>query len=1144
MNCNVAQPQSEVPLARRLFVGAITPILVLLLVGGFLTFQIVRMARSSLAVQHSDQVIGTTYNLQRQIVDQETGVRGFLLTENDDFLTPYRRARPAAVLSELKRLVATDPVLSAELAKIERQYKDWSELAAIAASGSDMSTARSLTAMRNRRLQMNALRAAIDDILALEAKSRDLRIAEAQTTSTITLWGILPLMILAAAALGLIARRQIGTVAETYSAALSNEQASKKAVEAQNWLRSQQLALSEQLQGELSLSELATRALDALTPAVGAEVAAYYVAEPGVLQRIAAFALDNGSQERFKHGEGLVGQAALSGGALHIRQVPPEFLKVRSGTGAADCVEVVLVPTRFEGVTMGVLEFGFLNAVDQRALDLLERAAETMAIAVNSVHKKLRLRELLEESQRQAEELQTQQEELRVTNEELQQQSDALRTAHAQLEERQEELEVSNADLAKQRDALEEMQHAMREKAEELARASRYKSEFLANMSHELRTPLNSSIILAKLLADNKSQNLTEKQVQFATTIYSAGNDLLALINDILDISKIEAGRLEANIATSTLQGIVEPVVRMFEPVAEQRQIAFSVRVDQERATLDTDAQRVQQILKNLLSNAFKFIEHGSVTLEVRSLASEVHFSVSDTGPGIPENKQELIFEAFRQADGSTNRKYGGTGLGLSISRDLARLLDGDLKVTSQAERGSTFTLSLPWKPLDKTRQHSLAAANTPLPPLKRAVDSERPHRARGNSSAIRSVRPPAVKDDRTRIDRKQPLLLIVEDDLPFAEILGEMAHNSGFQFVVAHTADDALRLATDLIPNAVLLDVKLPDHSGLSVLDRLKHTGSTRHIPVHVISSDDYSQAARSMGAVGYLKKPVSPDELSAMLKTLTDRFTRLRRLLIVEDDATQRDAIEQLLSSADVEIVAVDSVSAALEQLAAKTFDCIVTDLALDDGTGYDLLEKMAGNDAYSFPPVIVYTGRSLTADEEQRLLKYSNSIIVKGARSPERLLDEVTLFLHQVESELPPDWQRMLHQARDREATFDGRKILIAEDDVRNIFAVSSILEPKGAELVIARNGREALEVLEQRNDISLVLMDIMMPEMDGLQAMQAIRATGRWPKLPIIALTAKVMADDQERCLRAGANDYIAKPLDVEMLLSLMRVWMPR
>jgi CheY-like chemotaxis protein/two-component sensor histidine kinase len=676
-------------------------------------------------------------------------------------------------------------------------------------------------------------------------------------------------------------------------------------------------------------------------------------------------------------------------------------------------------------------------------------------------------------------------------------------------------------------------------------------------MSHELRTPLNSSLILAKLLADNKPGTLNEEQVKFAQTIFGAGNDLLALINDILDLSKIEAGKVEVQPESLVIAGVVETLRRNFEPLARERRLAFTYDVDAgapER--LETDPQRLGQILKNLLSNAFKFTEQGAVALRVAAAPNgEVTFAVQDSGIGIPPEQQEIIFEAFRQADGSTHRKYGGTGLGLSISRDLARLLGGDVTVQSEAGRGSVFTLRLPLKyagpiAIDRASQTGATAASSqllqPEPPPGRAAAL--PPAFDFPTIPPAELRAPLVEDDRGRLAADSRTILIVEDDLRFAAILVDLARELGFLCIATHAGADALAAAQKFKVHAIILDMNLPDRSGLEVLTELKRSPGTRHIPVHVVSVADFSQEALSLGAVGYALKPVMREQLMTAFARLEAKLQQnVRRVLVVEDDQRQRDSIRQLLSSEGVEISDVATATEALERLKQTTFDCLVLDLSLPDLSGYEMLKRMAETDEVSFPPVIVYTGRSLTRDEEQRLRRFSRSIIIKDVRSPERLLDEVTLFLHQVESKLPLERQRMLREARDRESAFEGRRILIVEDDVRNIFALSKVLEPRGAKVEIARNGREALEVLGRSSvaagtNVDLVLMDIMMPEMDGLTAMREIRKRPEWQKLPIIALTAKAMKDDQEKCLQAGANDYIAKPLDVDKLLSLVRVWM--
>jgi CheY-like chemotaxis protein/nitrogen-specific signal transduction histidine kinase len=704
--------------------------------------------------------------------------------------------------------------------------------------------------------------------------------------------------------------------------------------------------------------------------------------------------------------------------------------------------------------------------------------------------------------------------------------------------------------LEHERRGLAQAQAVLTEKAEELERVNQYKSEFLANMSHELRTPLNSTLILAKLLSDNKEGNLTPEQVQFARTISSAGDDLLALINDILDLSKIESGNVDIDVEPVHLGTTVDALIKSMQPLALQKKLALSFELEPGiPATIDTDPQRLGQILKNLLSNAFKFTAQGSVVLRVSAEdADNLSFAVHDTGIGIPRHQQEIIFEAFRQADGSTHRKYGGTGLGLSISRDLARLLGGDLTVASEPGQGSVFALKLP--------RHLIADVDDNKEPAKLAEPPRAPTPQPSRAAPALSPAPATeqvVQDDRDRLAPGTRLILVIEDDARFAAILSDLAHERGFQCIQARTAAEGLAAATEYRPSAIVLDMNLPDHSGLTVLDQLKHDPATRHIPIHIASVVDYSQEALERGAIGYALKPVKRQELVKAFERLEAKFSQsLRHVLVVEDDERQRESIRQLLANGDIEITGVASAAAALEQLKAVTFDCVVMDLHLPDISGFALLEKMAEQEAVSFPPVIVYTGSTLSRAEEQQLRRFSKSIIIKDARSPERLLDEVTLFLHQVEEKLPPESQRLLKVARHREATFEGRNILIVEDDVRNIFALSSVLEPKGAKIHIARNGLEALQALERNSaangtdpgDIDLVLMDIMMPEMDGYTAIREIRKRHEWKKIPIIALTAKAMRDDQEKCLAAGASDYMAKPLDVERLLSLVRVWMPK
>ena len=916
------------------------------------------------------------------------------------------------------------------------------------------------------------------------------------------------------------------------------------AAETEDWVRRTQTELLQELQGERSLREISERALDVLGRALDAPVTALYAVSGTSLSLVSTRGLRPGAETpaTFELGEGLVGEAARQRRVTVLSDLPEAAFSVRSAFLGAAPRHVIVAPLVADGRTHGVAELGLLQPPRAGAIDLLERSGDSLAVAIRSAFYRDRLQHLLEQTQQQAEELQAQQEELRVANEELEEQSRALTLSQSRLEEQQSELEAANAHLESQTQALEQQQASLVRARLDAERASQYKSEFLANMSHELRTPLNSALILAKLLADNKGGRLSDEQVRYAQTIYSSGNNLLTLINDILDLARIEAGAVEIEAEDTPLAPLIETLRQTFEPMAVEKGLELRVEIAPDAPqTLKTDSKRLQQILTNLLSNAFKFTAQGRITLGLRNEdGRRLAFSVSDTGGGIPHDKFEIIFEAFRQADGSTHRKYGGTGLGLSISRELAHLMSGEITVTSAVGEGSTFTLLLP-RAAASTRSgaHRIAPAAPP-------VAAPRP------SVAARAAQHPASSETLGRViddDRKSPqrsgrLLLVVEDDPDFARILLDLAHDLDFDCVVAGSTDEGMALARELSPRGVLLDVALPDGSGLTLLDRLKRSPDTRHIPVHILSATDYRQTALELGAIGYAIKPVMRDDLVQAIHRLEARMEqRLRRVLIVEDDAQLRGGIRDLLQMDGVELDAVGTTRDALARLSSTSFDCVVLDLNLPDGSGYQILETMSASEQYSFPPVIVYTGRALSPDEEQQLRRFSRSVIVKGARSPERLLDEVTLFLHQVESRLPSGSRRLLEAARERDEIFDGRRILVVEDDVRNVFALTSVFEPRGAKVAIARNGREALaRVDEERPD--LVLMDIMMPEMDGLTATRELRKRSELRDLPIIALTAKAMRDDYEECLAAGANDYMAKPLDVDKLVSLCRVWMAR
>ncbi len=925
-------------------------------------------------------------------------------------------------------------------------------------------------------------------------------------------------------------------------------------VRRQTWIQTGLAALGERMSGELKPLVFGENVLTFVTDFLGACVGAFYVGDGESFKRISTYGIPSTANmlQQVTPEEGLLGQAIKGGRLLRFDDVPEGYLTVGSSLGHTTPRTIIIAPMMVDGEVNALLEIGFMRRVSDDDAAFLETIAEPVGVAVASSRYRTHLQRLLAQTRQQAEELQQQGEELRVSNEELEVQSRVLQESQSQLEQQQVELEQSNVRLEEQtqlllsqRDELAKATIETEAKARELESASRYKSDFLANMSHELRTPLNSSLILAKLLAENSQGNLTADQVVSAETIHSAGKDLLHLINDILDLSKIEAGKMTIRPEQVWLNDVVSELDKAMRPLATQKGLTLQTNIAEDVPKhIVTDQQRLEQILKNLLSNAIKFTDTGVVALRVAMHSSDrIAIAVSDTGIGISADDQPAVFEAFRQLDSAANRKFSGTGLGLSITTELARILGGEIRLESELHEGSTFTLLLPTShvpvadaPLD-TANRMAPLPSSPMQPQRDIPDrSEHAPRARTR-----------LADDRETLRGDARIILIVEDDESFASILSNIARDLEFQYVIATTAHEALSLAAQFLPQAILLDVGLPDETGLVVLDRLKQDARTRHIPVHVISANDFSETALALGAVGYAVKPVTREMLQETLQNLQIQLNqKTRRVLIVEDDEVQLDSLKKLLGSREVETVGAQSVAECLEHLRKTTFDCMVLDLTLPDSSGYSLLETLSENDEYSFPPVIIYTGRELTMEQEQSLRRYSKSIIIKGAKSPERLLDEVTLFLHQVVDELPQEQQNMIKKARSRESVLENRRILVVEDDVRNIFALTSILEPRGAVIQIARNGKEALVALDESltsrdKQIDLVLMDVMMPEMDGLTATRELRQRSEFRNIPVVMLTAKAMKDDQLECIAAGANDYMAKPLDVDKLLSLVRVW---
>ncbi len=955
------------------------------------------------------------------------------------------------------------------------------------------------------------------------------------------------------------------------------------------WLKSSLKEYNDYLKGDQELNTLAHNIIVNLAKISGAQMGVIYVKteEKDELQLTGSYAFKRRKSLNniVRYGEGIVGQVALEREPIYLTEAPEDYFKIESGLGNSLPGFIQVLPVLYNDQLMGVVELAFIHEPDKVKQEFIEQALEDTGIAIHSAMARTEMQKLLIKTQEQAEELMTQQEELRQTNEELEEQTKALRESEQQLQQQQEELRVANEELEERTKMLEEQRDDIKRKNEELKKAteeierkarelemaSKYKSEFLANMSHELRTPLNSILVLSQILSSNKQGNLTEKQIQAAKTIYSSGNSLLSIINEVLDLSKVESGKIELVIEETPLKELIQEMDELFNPLAREKGISLECKLENNLPeNIKTDAQRLKQIIRNLISNAIKFTHEGTVELSIYKPGKEAKFyngklnyknslafKVKDTGIGIPADKQKVIFEAFCQVDGSTTRKYGGTGLGLTISKKFAELLGGEIHVYSEEGKGSEFILYLPLNTKQKnfSQEQETVVLENPTAPTAEQKPREKPvalkHDTRVMESysetredvALDEMNYESIKDDRKNISRGDKFILVIEDDPSFAKILYDLAHEKGFKCMIAPNGETGLHYADYYRPDAIILDIGLPGINGWEVLERLKENPNTRHIPVHFMSGSDKSIEAMKKGAIGFLRKPVSIEEIDEAFDNIENIVSRpLKKVLVVEDNEELRKSVKDLIEDKDVNVKTTDSGLEALEWLQKESFDCMILDLGLKDISGYDLLKKLGKNDDSRHMPIIIYTGKELTRDEENMLQQYSDRIIIKGIRSPERLLAETTLFLHRVESDLPEEKRKMLKKAQQQEDVIHDKKILIVDDDMRNVFALTSLLEERGAQVEVGRTGKEGLEKLEKVPDIDLVLMDIMMPEMNGYEAMETIRKNPKFKNLPIIALTAKAMQGDRDKCIKAGANDYLTKPIDTDKLISLLRVWL--
>jgi CheY-like chemotaxis protein/signal transduction histidine kinase/CHASE3 domain sensor protein len=1156
--------------------GLVLGLFAITCVGFFSAVREVREVR-----QHTRLAFATVINIEDvsgSVLDQETGLRGFLLAGRSEYLLPYEQGLKQfeQEVRDLEARLEGKPMQLIRLQRIRDLMMDWrrnfaDRVLVLHASPATRDEATTLLESGEGKRRIDEIRRILETLIAIEED--DLQVLEDHLEKTLERiqWLTLLMLVLGlgvgALALRLTAtlitapirsltdataritrgerdvqigfrgrRDEIGSIAR----ALEIFREANAEVRKREWVKTRVATLAEIISAQSEWADFGNRMLAELCPAVGAGHGTLFRIDAmrDCLVPVGAYAVDSRlvTTRALARGEGLVGQCWASGRPLILRDIPADYLRIGSGLGEAAPAMVGLWPLHMPDGVVGVLELATFQPFDAAQSELIEETLKIAALAMDSLGNAIRTRSLLEQTREQAQALRESQEELRAQQEELRASNDALTEQAAQLEEQSEKLRASeeelrvqaeelrqtNDELNERRQALEHAGEILERKNAEVEQASRYKSEFLANMSHELRTPLNALLILAKGLADNDSGHLDAEEIESAQIIHESGHNLLKLINDILDLAKVESGKMEAFRETVAPAELLTQMRRNFGHVARERKLDFEVSLDPEvPATILTDSGKTAQILTNLLGNAFKFTETGGVHLDVSADETYVHFAVRDSGIGIAEDKIDRVFRAFEQADGSTSRRYGGTGLGLPICKGLAELLGGDIRARSTLGEGSVFTLSLP---IDAgAARPGAGPAGAPTPVISRRVEP--------------STAPEPVADDRDSIVAGDTVILVIEDDLNFARIVVNIARRKHYRVLHATSGESGVRMAREHLPTGIILDVGLPDIDGYEVLSRLKSDAATRHIPVHFITAGDDASRALEAGAAGFMTKPVTQEDVvSSFERVLHFADGKPRKLLVVEDDNATRVAVRSLLGHrSEIEIIEVDTGAAALDALEGEHgIDCMILDLGLPDMSGFEVLDRLSRRG--EVPPVVIYSARELTADDDLRLREYTDSIVIKGARSPERLLDEVSLFLHAIRN--PAGVRASTRVTRE----LKGRRVLLVDDDVRNIFALSKALRAHGLDVLMAQDGHKALAQLDANTDIELVLMDIMMPGMDGYTAMREIRKQSRWRDLPIIAVTAKAMRGDREKCIEAGASDYLSKPVDVDKLISMMRVWL--
>lgn len=1159
-----------------------------------------KLIDNSRLVNHANEVLLESENLISYIKDAETGHRGFLASGGDEtFLEPYNlsRSKVALTLSKLELLTVDNPDQKKNIEQvrtfIDEKYELMERTVNLTRENKfDMAYQREkLEGMEKGKNVMDNLREVVSRMKAEETKLLDIRTNEqskyiSYTPPLVVVAAIISILITIFSYIKIkqdmdkriekqkedeekyietskrisiteaIAKKiadgdytvrsndtrqdELGRISYAMNEMSSSLEKSFNHLKETNWLQEGSVKLSDAMRGERNLHRLCANLINTIIDFLDAQMGTVYQVDKAQLNLVSSFAASD-APRYLKIGEGLVGQAAESKKMMIVNDVPSDYLKIKSSVGNMLPSSLVILPLLYVNEVIAVVELGLFRKLTSSELEFLSKNAEGIATGINAALDYERMQHLLEETQAQSEELQTQHSELENLNAELETQAQKLQASEEELRVQQEELRQTNEELEERSSLLEEKNRDIQKKAEELAVATRYKSEFLANMSHELRTPLNSILLLSRLLTENNDKNLNSDQIEYARVIQSSGNGLLGLIDEILDLSKIEAGKMNLEYKQVHIQEMTEDLNALFKPQADEKKIELKFNIDKDvPQVIETDPMRLDQILKNLLSNAIKFTAKGSVALEVKKVPGEdkiIRFDVIDTGIGIPADKQLLVFEAFQQADGSTKRKYGGTGLGLSISKQLSKLLNGKLKLESEPDKGSTFSLFLPIVKMNLSYSSAIETFTTEKVQDKLAVAEQR--------QSIQSqhlIIPNSIPDDRDIVSKNDKCILIIEDDTVLAKTLLEYSRKKGYKGLVSVRGDEGFGLALKYMPLGILLDIHLPVKSGWEVMEELKANPQTRHIPIHVMSSTQAKSESLTKGAVDFIDKPIAIEQISDVFKKIEYIVNnKAKKVLIVEENPKHAKALAYFLETFNINSDVKSDIFEGVEALKNDRLDCVILDMEVSNIKSYSLLEEAKKESGIENLPIIIFTGKNLSTTEEQKIKQYADSIIVKTAHSYQRVLDEVSLFLHLVDGNKEVrkgDYKKLgaLNQI------LNEKTVLVVDDDVRNIFSLSKSLEKLKMHVITAVDGKEAMKKLNENPHVDAVLLDMMMPQMDGYQTATKIREQARWKNLPVIAVTAKAMSGDREKCIEAGASDYITKPIDIDQLLSLLRVWL--